>query len=986
MVLSGLNIAEVGNDVMDSPSCYGPLPEATGHYSLETPSANPLQLRGEVSELSVSQMLWDLLDEASPSEPWDQVTMTGESIWQKARTMTLNSSFSKFWAAMRQGASSDCDLRLGEIACFNGFGSETVKPPSGEILKPGRDHVLSWTRGVSQCAQFDGNAFTIKFFDRLTGAVIGLQQPALNAWTLDGLSYAALQSGASSPYVDWWVESSNTDYPGTGPYRGCLGFFRLSTVPLLLPYAGYTLTFPDLFLKDLSGSALGAASGLLGSYVNASLRGYAAQDDWRLTQVVSGSRLDPMIAFDTETWGVRDSVGVTGGIDEDWENFSVQWDGSVEILTDGIRLATYSDDGSRMWIDINHDDAFDATGPEFTDNNWGQGQAATTGPGTIPLAVGEYKIRIQYEEGGGVNTMQLLALAPETVRFAYLIPSNRTAQPDAVANLQQGIRFLHSFVCDQMNAHGFGRKSFRYETEADGATPKIYTLSVPQTDSYIADDMWGHLLEAADSAGVPVWNRGEVWVLIPESHRQLSDGSIVGGSFNEGVPAFSGADAGFGRLSSERLALLTPAALKDTSSYAGATIPGIGPHPLVQNLSFASSNGHTISSLASSYLGDLARAILKSTGVVDESRNDSNFKGSVLGSGRYGLRGVMYPDLFPQNDCQLSYDGALALNTSRYVCVCDSGSPGLVSCPATAWGDETKPTVSILTPAGPTALVNGQVEVEFSVSDNKQLASAILRRNAVPVDELPLSGTSGTFSMRSSYYTPDVSEEFIVSVLDANGNHREAVISLTPTSGPNMAPQPFLEATPSRPTPGRTVLLSASQTNDPDDPLSSLQFFWDLDGNGTFEVGPSPADTISTTFVSLGSHLVRMRAVDPSGNAVSSLPVVVTVREQITNIAGSTGAPQAMWLSASPNPSEGSARISFGLSEASAMELNVYDVSGRVVRHIASGERVVEAGTHALTWPGDDDNGHRVGSGVYLLRLTAGRNEATERVVLLRGN
>jgi hypothetical protein len=51
----------------------------------------------------------------------------------------------------------------------------------------------------------------------------------------------------------------------------------------------------------------------------------------------------------------RAPVGITGGSDANWENFSVQWDGYVRATQAGERLATVSDDGSRMWIDINND-------------------------------------------------------------------------------------------------------------------------------------------------------------------------------------------------------------------------------------------------------------------------------------------------------------------------------------------------------------------------------------------------------------------------------------------------------------------------------------------------------------------------------------------------------------------------------------------------------------------------------------------------------
>ena len=153
---------------------------------------------------------------------------------------------------------------------------------------------------------------------------------------------------------------------------------------------------------------LGGAAGLRGSFVNQSLRGRATQDDWRTSQAITGTRIDSAINFPSNGWGLRSAVGVTGGNDSDWENFSVQWDGYLTIPRAGTRLYTRSDDSSRMWIDLNNDGVYATSGSEYINNNWGTGQGATTGSASTPLAAGTYRIRIQYEEGGGDNVIFLL--------------------------------------------------------------------------------------------------------------------------------------------------------------------------------------------------------------------------------------------------------------------------------------------------------------------------------------------------------------------------------------------------------------------------------------------------------------------------------------------------------------------------------------------------------------------------------------------------
>jgi hypothetical protein len=146
-------------------------------------------------------------------------------------------------------------------------------------------------------------------------------------------------------------------------------------------------------------------SGLVGSYVNHSLQTYAAQDDWRTSQTISGTRVDANLNFTTATWGNRSAVGVTGGNNADWENFSVQWDGYLQVPQSGTRIATVSDDGSRTWIDLDKDGTFEPS--ELLDNGWGNVQGATTGQRSAALAAGSCRIRIQYYEVSGDNSFSL---------------------------------------------------------------------------------------------------------------------------------------------------------------------------------------------------------------------------------------------------------------------------------------------------------------------------------------------------------------------------------------------------------------------------------------------------------------------------------------------------------------------------------------------------------------------------------------------------
>lgn len=92
-------------------------------------------------------------------------------------------------------------------------------------------------------------------------------------------------------------------------------------------------------------------------------------------------------------------------------------------------------------------------------------------------------------------------------------------------------------------------------------------------------------------------------------------------------------------------------------------------------------------------------------------------------------------------------------------------------------------------------------------------------------------------------------------------------------------------------------------------------------------------------------------------------------------------APAPLVVRAFPNPFNPTTTFAFELERPASVSLRVLDARGRVVRTLAAG-RGLAAGEHRLRWRGRDDRGVAVGSGIYLLRLTAGERSGWRRVVL----
>ncbi len=69
------------------------------------------------------------------------------------------------------------------------------------------------------------------------------------------------------------------------------------------------------------------------------------------------------------------------------------------------------------------------------------------------------------------------------------------------------------------------------------------------------------------------------------------------------------------------------------------------------------------------------------------------------------------------------------------------------------------------------------------------------------------------------------------------------------------------------------------------------------------------------------------------------------------------------------------------LNQPARMTIEVYDATGRVVRHLL--DTSTPAGFGAVEWDGNNDAGNRVGQGVYFARLSAGGDVRSQRMITL---
>jgi hypothetical protein len=107
------------------------------------------------------------------------------------------------------------------------------------------------------------------------------------------------------------------------------------------------------------------------------------------------------------------------------------------------------------------------------------------------------------------------------------------------------------------------------------------------------------------------------------------------------------------------------------------------------------------------------------------------------------------------------------------------------------------------------------------------------------------------------------------------------------------------------------------------------------------------------------------------------------IRDATTNIAEPFGQrPYLGLIQNTPNPFNPSTRIPFSTTRSGHVSLKIYDIQGRLVRTLL--DTTLPGGLHQVDWRGDDDQGRRLVSGVYVCRLKAENSLFTRKLTLLK--
>lgn len=83
-----------------------------------------------------------------------------------------------------------------------------------------------------------------------------------------------------------------------------------------------------------------------------------------------------------------------------------------------------------------------------------------------------------------------------------------------------------------------------------------------------------------------------------------------------------------------------------------------------------------------------------------------------------------------------------------------------------------------------------------------------------------------------------------------------------------------------------------------------------------------------------------------------------------------------------PNPFNPSTTIAFGLDKAEHVNIQIFNVKGQLIRNLVSETK--SANSYRIVWNGIDDNGKALPSGIYYAKMTAGKYNATRKLVIMK--
>ena len=89
---------------------------------------------------------------------------------------------------------------------------------------------------------------------------------------------------------------------------------------------------------------------------------------------------------------------------------------------------------------------------------------------------------------------------PRTVRMIYFLPNDRTYRADLAESMKVRIRQVQTLFSEQMQGHGYGDRTFAFETDAQGG-PLVHRVDGQHPDSHYSNSVhhvWDEIEQTYD--------------------------------------------------------------------------------------------------------------------------------------------------------------------------------------------------------------------------------------------------------------------------------------------------------------------------------------------------------------------------------------------------------------------------------------------------------------------------------------------------------
>jgi hypothetical protein len=152
-----------------------------------------------------------------------------------------------------------------------------------------------------------------------------------------------------------------------------------------------------------------------------------------------------------------------------------------------------------------------------------------------------------------------------------------------------------------------------------------------------------------------------------------------------------------------------------------------------------------------------------------------------------------------------------------------------------------------------------------------------------------------------------------------------------------------------------------------------------------------PADSVFATsdtscseiFLDTDTYRWRVKALDDGGTVRWAVPDSGWIITSLQGISDRNIVPVSFSLSQNyPNPFNPSTEIGYALPERSRVRIEIYSPTGKRLRTLVDRDR--PAGEYTAVWDGADDSERRVGSGIYVCRMIAGRFSKTVKMTIMK--